>query len=73
MAALKALGQAVEAIGKIYPTTLETTQLTAELADGQIVKGEANLDRPKYDRSLKIKKVWLEPSGRIYEDAKRVV
>jgi len=73
MAALKALGQAVEAVGRVYPATLETTQLTAELIDGQIIKGEANLDRPKYDRNLKIKKVWLEPSGRIYEEARRAI
>lgn len=73
MAALSALGQAVEAVGRVYPTTLETTQLVAELSDGQIIKGEANLDRPKYNRDLKIRKVWLEPSGRIYEDARQAI
>jgi uncharacterized cofD-like protein len=73
MAALSALGQAVEVVGRVYPTTLETTQLIAELSDGQIIKGEANLDRPKYNRNLKIRKVWLEPSGRIYEDARQAM
>jgi uncharacterized cofD-like protein len=73
MAALSALGQAVEAVGRVFPTTLETTQLVAELSDGQIIKGEANLDRPKYNRDLKIRKVWLEPSGRIYEDARQAI
>ena len=73
MSALRALEQAVEVVGHAYPATLEPTQLAAELTDGQIIHGEANLDRPKYDKNLKIKRIWLEPAGRIYEEAKETI
>lgn len=71
--AIRALEQSLEAHGHVYPTTLRDTHLVAELSNGQIVKTEALIDRPEYDRSLKIRKLWLEPEARIYEEAERVI
>ncbi len=73
MASVRALEQAVGAVGHAYPVTLEPSDLCAELRNGTIVRTEAALDEPTYDRSLKIKRVWLEPSPSIYSDAKHAI
>ena len=73
MASVRALEQAVGAVGHAYPVTLEPSDLCAELRNGTIVRTEAALDEPTYDRSLKIKRVWLEPSPLIYSDAKHAI
>jgi len=70
---IRALEQSVDAVGKVYPVTLNKTDLVAELDNNDVVKGEAELDEPEYDKSLRIKKVWLEPKAKIYEDAKKVL
>ncbi len=71
--ALNALHQAVQAVGKVYPVTLDQTDLVVELSNGDIVKGEEAIDRPCYDRGLKIKKARLEPVGEIYPDARKAI
>ncbi|TAN33629.1 YvcK family protein [Patescibacteria group bacterium] len=70
---LSALAQAVEARGNVYPVTLKPTRLCAELTNGKVIKGEAVIDTPDYNRKFKIKKVWLEPSGKAYEKAVRAI
>ncbi len=71
--AIAALEEAVEAVGHAYPVTLDSSDLCAELLDGTIVKTEAALDEPSYDRSLKIKRVWLEPNVSIYDGARQAL
>ena len=51
---------------KVLPVTLDKSQLCAVLQDGQVIKGEANIDIPKHDSNLKIQKVYLEPIARVY-------
>lgn len=70
--AVRALEEAVEAIGHAYLSTLDQTHLVAELENGQIIRTEAAIDRPNGRDSL-IKKVWLEPAVNISEDAKKVI
>ena len=70
---VRALEQAVEATGHAYPVTLEKTDLVVELSNGDVIKTEGVIDRPQYDRSLRIKKAWLEPAGQIYKDAKKKI
>lgn len=70
---IRTLEQAVEAVGKVYPSTLNKTDLVAELSDSSLVKGETKIDIPEYDKKLRIKKVWLEPEAQIYSEAKRVI
>ncbi|OGH71494.1 MAG: hypothetical protein A2921_01175 [Candidatus Magasanikbacteria bacterium RIFCSPLOWO2_01_FULL_43_20b] len=73
MSAVRALEQSVEAVGHVYPATLDQTDLCVELENGQIIKTEAAIDMPNYDRSLKIKKAWLEPAGQIYSEAREAL
>ena len=67
--ALEALSQSVGAQGRVYPVTLASANLMAELANGDIIKTEAFIDSPGYNRGLKIKHVWLEPECQAYTEA----
>ena len=50
------------------PATIEQTQIHAELENGEIVKGEDEIDVPqKHDSKLKIKKIFLEPKIKAYD------
>lgn len=71
--ALEALSQSVEAQGKVYPVTLENANLVAELDNGDIIKTEAFIDSPSYNRGLKIKRVWLEPNCQAYVEAQKAI
>ena len=70
---IRALEQAIDAVGHVYPVTLQVNDLIGELDNGDVIKTEGELDEPKYDKKLRIKKVWLEPEAEIYEDAKKVL
>lgn len=51
---------------EVLPVTIDNAELYAELENGQIIKGESNIDVPKHDPNLKIKKVYLKPQPRAY-------
>lgn len=69
VSAIRALEQSLEVVGHAYPVTLQKADLCVELDNGNIVKTEAEIDRPTYDRKLKIVKAWLEPNVQIYDEA----
>jgi uncharacterized cofD-like protein len=71
--ALEALSQSVEAKGRVYPVTLASANLMAELDNGDIIHTEAFIDNPSYNRGLKIKRVWLDPDCRAYEPAQQAI
>lgn len=55
--------------GRVLPVTLDKVHLCAELENGAVIKGETNIDIPKHDGNLKIKKAFLEPKARAYYGA----
>lgn len=59
--------------GKVIPVTLSQTKLFAELQNGQIIKGESNIDVPKHDGRLRIKRVWLNPAATINPRARKTL
>lgn len=67
---LTALHQAVQALGTAYPVTIESSDLCVELSNGDIVKGEAEIDRPSWIRSIRIVRAWLEPAPHIFDGAR---
>lgn len=71
--AIRALAQAVDAVGPVFPVTLQQTDLCVELSNGKKITGEHEIDRPEWDRSIRIKRAWLHPSVDIYERAKREI
>lgn len=71
--AIRALAQAVDVVGPVFPVTLQQTNLCVELTNGVVVTGEHEIDRPEWDRSVRIKRAWLEPEVEMYERAKREI
>ncbi|MDP2696066.1 MAG: YvcK family protein [bacterium] len=59
--------------GQVIPVTLEKTRLIAELADGQVIKGENNIDIPQHDGNIKISKIRLSPAAPINPKAKKAI
>lgn len=71
--AMRALEQTLACIGKVYPSTLENAHLIAELENGDIVRTEAAIDRPDYNRDIKVRKVRLDNEVKIYPDAAKAI
>jgi uncharacterized cofD-like protein len=54
---------------KVLPVTLDSSDVCAVLEDGKVIEGETNIDIPKHNGSLKIKKVFLKPKAKAYPKA----
>lgn len=59
--AIKLAGRLLNIRGEVLPSTLTNARLFAQLEDGEVIKGETNIDIPKHNGNLRIKKVWLAP------------
>lgn len=70
---IKELSKILNVKHEVLPVTLENSDLYAELENGKIVKGETNIDIPKHDCNLKIKKVFLKPEARVYSKAIKAI
>ena len=51
---------------EVLPVTLDNSEVWAILENGKTIKGETNIDIPKHNGSLKIKKVFLKPKAKAY-------
>lgn len=71
--AVEEAGKILRAEGKVIPVTLAHAQLMAELENGQVIKGETNIDIPKHDGRLRVKKVWLYPEAQINPRAREAI
>lgn len=67
--AIKYASEILDVKGNVLPVTLDNVHLCAELEDGQIITGETNIDIPKHNPALKIKKVYLQPNAFAYKMA----
>ena len=59
--------------GEVIPVTLSKAYLCAELENGQIIKGESNIDVPSHDGRIRIKKVWFPKPAKINPRARRAI
>ncbi|MEK7478802.1 MAG: gluconeogenesis factor YvcK family protein [Patescibacteria group bacterium] len=66
-------GKILSIKGKVIPVTLGNARLVAELENSQKIIGETNIDIPKHDGHLKIKKVSLKPAVKINPNAKKAI
>ena len=71
--AIEEAGKILLAEGKVVPVTLDRAQLLAELEDGQIIKGESNIDIPNHDGRIKIKRAWLKPEVALNSNARKAI
>jgi uncharacterized cofD-like protein len=59
--------------GRVLPVTLDQVHLMAELENGQVIKGETNIDCPQHDGSLKIKRVFYNQSCSLNPEAQQAL
>ncbi|MDD2745386.1 MAG: YvcK family protein [Candidatus Gracilibacteria bacterium] len=71
--AVDVLSEMFDVRGKVIPVTLDDTQLCVELIDGQKIIGETNIDVPKHDGNLRIKKAYLTGGGVLNPRAKEAI
>lgn len=71
--AVKEAAKILRVQGNVLPVTLKNTRLMAELEDGKIIKGESNIDIPKHDGSMRVKKVWLKPKVAVNPEAQKAI
>jgi len=71
--AVKKAHEVLDVRGAVIPVTLSKTRLFAELENGEIIKGETNINIPKHDPRLKIKKVSLMPPVKANPDAVKAI
>jgi uncharacterized cofD-like protein len=67
--AIESLGRILKTRGRVIAVTWDHAHLYAELADGTVIAGEANIDVPKHDPSVPIRRVYLEPEARANAEA----
>lgn len=72
-AGLKEVCKMFRVHGKVIPVTLERSDLVVILENGQKIVGETNIDVPKHDANLLIKKAYLEPEVKANPRAKDVL
>ncbi|MFH1820793.1 MAG: gluconeogenesis factor YvcK family protein [Candidatus Nealsonbacteria bacterium] len=58
---------------QILPATIEKAELCAVLENGKVIVGETNIDIPKHNVNLKIKKVFLTPKVKAYPEALKAI
>lgn len=59
--------------GTVIPVTLDNVRLCAKLENGTVIRGETNIDIPKHDGRLRIKKLWLDPVARLNKKAHKAI
>lgn len=69
LSAIKRAAELLNCRGRVIPVSTDHTSLCAKLVDGQVIKGETNIDIPKHDGDIRIKKVYLEPRSFIFSEA----
>jgi uncharacterized cofD-like protein len=67
--AVEAIGRILKIRGRVIPVTWDHSHLFAELGDGTLVEGEANIDVPKHDPEIPIRRVYLAPAARANPEA----
>lgn len=73
LGALEDAEQMLNAAGHVVPVTLDRATLCAEFADGRIVRGEAEIDRPAQPPALPLRRVFLEPAVRVSPGAAKAL
>lgn len=70
---IKEIGRILNIRHQVLPVTLDKSNLGAILENGKIVLGETNIDVPKHNGNLKIKKLFLKPKASAYPPALKAI
>ncbi len=72
-AALKEVSGILNIRGEVAPVTLDNIRLCARLRNGEVIRGETNIDVPGAPHRSPIEKVWLEPTARMNPNLRRII
>lgn len=72
LAAVDALRALLGCRGCVWPISVEQATLCAEYADGQVTRGEVEVDQG-HARGHHVTRVWLEPSAPIHPGVKKAI
>jgi len=72
LAAVDGLRALLGCRGYVWPISVEQATLCAEYADGEVTRGEVEVDQG-HARGHHVKKVWLEPSAPIHPAVKEAI
>ena len=67
--AIEAISRILKIRGRVLAVTWDHAHLYAELADGTLIEGEANIDVPKHNSSSPIQRVYLQPEAQANPEA----
>lgn len=67
--ALEIMRKVLKVKGDVLPFSFGNVALFAELENGEIIEGETNIDIPKHNGNLKIKRIFLRPKARANAEA----
>jgi uncharacterized cofD-like protein len=67
--AVEAISRILKIRGRVIAVTWDHAHLYAELANGTLVVGEANISVPKHDASIPIRRVYSEPEAQANPEA----
>ncbi len=67
--AIEAISRILKIRGQVIAVTWDHAHLYAELADGTLVAGEANINVPEHDATIPIRRVYLDPEARANPEA----
>ncbi len=59
--------------GKVYPVTLDKSNLVALLEDGTKIFGETNIDMRSTKIGIPIKKIYLSPKASVFKEAAKAI
>lgn len=71
--AIRQAGKLLHIKGRVLPVSLTNTNLVAEYEDKRVVLGEHEIDEPKFNGKLHIKKLSLKPKAKLYREAKEAI
>ncbi len=67
--AVEAASRLFSVKGRILPISLDAATLCAKLENGNVIRGEANIDKPENREMLKIREIFLDPKAKMFPKA----
>jgi len=71
--AIRKASELLDLKGRVLPVSLDRSDVHAVLEDGTEIEGETNIDVPQFDGNLKISRVSLKPSAKLYEETDQAI
>jgi uncharacterized cofD-like protein len=71
--AVRKASELLDLKGRVLPVSLGKSDIHAILADGSEIIGETNIDIPKHNGDLRIKKLFLDPPVKVYDETAKAI